>query len=260
MDTRKNHFKAALAAGQRQTGLWMDLADPTCTEICASAGFDAVVIDGEHAPNDIPKILDNLRAAGNHSAHPIVRPVIGDVNAIKQILDIGAQTLVVPMVETAEQAELLVRATRYPPVGIRGVAGSIVRASTYGRQPGYLTHADNEICLLVQIETRKGFENLDAIARVEGVDGLFIGPADLSASLGHRGNASHPDVQAAIDHIIVRTRQLGKAPCILTTDVPAAKRHFELGCLFVAVGVDVALLAKATAELAAQFKNRLAAG
>jgi 4-hydroxy-2-oxoheptanedioate aldolase len=254
METRKNLFKAAITSGRRQSGIWMALADPTCTEICASAGFDAVVIDGEHAPNDIPKILDNLRAAGNHSAQAIVRPVIGDVNAIKQILDVGAQTLIVPMVETAEQAAALVRATRYPPFGIRGVAGSIVRASSYGRQAKYLAEADNEICLIVQIETKRGLENLDAIAAVDGVDGLFIGPADLSASMGHRGNPGHPEVQAAIDQAIRRIRELGKAPCILTTDVADAKRHFEIGCLFVAVGVDVAMLAKATAELAAQFR------
>ena len=255
METRKNTFKAALAAQQPQNGIWMALADPTCTEICASAGFDAVVIDGEHAPNDIPKILDNLRAAGNHPSHAIVRPVIGDVNAIKQILDVGAQTLIVPMVETAEQAAHLVRATRYPPFGIRGVAGSIVRASSYGRQGKYLAEADNEICLIVQIETKSALDNIEAIAAVDGVDGLFIGPADLSSSMGHRGNPGHPEVQAAIDSAIKRIRAAGKAPCILTTDVAAAKRHFEIGCLFVAVGVDVAMLAKATADLAAHFSR-----
>jgi 4-hydroxy-2-oxoheptanedioate aldolase len=255
METRKNSFKAALKARQARNGIWMALADPTCTEICASAGFDAVVIDGEHAPNDIPKILENLRAAGNHPAHAIVRPVIGDVNAIKQILDLGAQTLIVPMVETAEQAEKLVRAMRYPPFGIRGVAGSIVRASGYGRQPKYLAEADGEICLIVQVETTTALGNIEAIAAVDGVDGLFIGPADLSSSMGHRGNPGHPEVQAAIDGAIRRIRAAGKAPCILTTDVAAAKHHFELGCLFVAVGVDVAMLAKATADLAAQFQR-----
>jgi 4-hydroxy-2-oxoheptanedioate aldolase len=256
METIKNSFKAALARKEKLIGLWMALADPYAAEICAGAGYDALVIDGEHAPNGLRDMLAQLQALAAYPVHPIVRPVIGDVNWIKQILDIGAQTLIVPMVESAEQAQHLVRATRYPPWGIRGVGSAIARASRWNRQAKYLQEADDQICLIVQIETKKALDNLEAIAAVDGVDGLLIGPADLSSSLGHRGNPGHPEVQATIDSAIQCIAKAGKAPCILTTQVPAAKKHFELGCNFIAVGVDTSLLVQATTELAKQFKGQ----
>src|SRR5271154_3708350 len=185
MDIKKNSFKTALKSGDRaQIGLWLGLTDPICAEICAGAGFDWLLIDGEHAPNDVRSILAQLQAVAPYAVHPIVRPVSGDVQLIKQLLDIGAQTLLVPMGETAEQAKLLVSARRYPPAGIRGVGDALARASQWTRVTDYLHLANDQMCLLVQVETRLGLENRDAIARGEGVYGVFIGPSDLSAALG----------------------------------------------------------------------------
>jgi len=255
MDIKRNTFKAALKSGQRaQIGLWLGLTDPVCAEISAGAGFDWVLIDGEHAPNDVRSILTLLQAVAPHPAHPIVRPVIGDVNLIKQLLDIGAQTLLVPLVESAQQAAKLVEAMRYPPAGIRGVGAALARASQWSRVKNYLHDANEQMCLLVQVETRAGLENIDAIAAVEGVDGVFIGPADLSAALGHLGNPGHPDVQRAIEDAIARIRAAGRAAGILTTDETLARRYLSLGCTFVAVGLDGTLLQRATQELAAKFK------
>jgi 4-hydroxy-2-oxoheptanedioate aldolase len=255
MEMKKNTFKAALKSGQRaQIGLWLGLVDPICAEICAGAGFDWLVIDGEHAPNDVRSILSQLQAVAPYPAHPVVRPVSGDVQLIKQLLDIGAQTLLVPMVESAEQARLLVAAMRYPPAGIRGVGAALARASQWNRVANYLDEANDQMCLLVQVETRLGLENLDAIAAVEGVDGVFIGPSDLSAALGHLGKPGHADVQQAIEDAIVRIRASGRAAGILTTDEAQARHYLSLGCTFVAVGLDGNLLMRATQELASKFK------
>lgn len=255
MEIKQNTFKLALKNTQRaQIGLWLGLADPICAEICAGAGFDWLLIDGEHAPNDVRSILAQLQAVAPYPAHPIVRPVSGDVQLIKQLLDIGAQTLLIPMVETAEQARLLVSAMRYPPVGIRGVGAALARASQWNRVADYLHQANEQMCLLVQVETRLGLENLDAIAAVDGVDGIFIGPSDLSAALGHLGRPSHPDVQQAIETAIGRIRASGRAAGILTTDEAQARSYLSLGCNFVAVGLDGNLLMRATQELAARFK------
>jgi 4-hydroxy-2-oxoheptanedioate aldolase len=250
-----NTFKAALKTGGRaQIGLWLGLADPVCAELCAGAGFDWLLIDGEHAPNDVRSILAQLQAVAPYPSHPIVRPVSGDVNLIKQLLDIGAQTLLVPMVESAEQAKLLVAAMRYPPAGIRGVGAALARASQWNRVPNYLHEANDQMCLLVQVETRAGLDNLDAIAAVEGVDGVFIGPSDLSAALGFLGKPGHPDVQTVIESAIGRIRASGRAAGILTTDEAQARRYLALGCTFVAVGLDGNLLMRSTQELAARFK------
>jgi 4-hydroxy-2-oxoheptanedioate aldolase len=185
----------------------------------------------------------------------VIRPVIGDTALIKQVLDIGVQTLLVPMVETADQARQLVRAMRYPPGGVRGVGSALARASRWNRIPGYLDEADAQMCLLVQIENREGLDNLDAIAAVDGVDGVFIGPADLSAAMGHRGNPGHPEVQAAIEDAIVRIQKAGKAAGILSADEKLARRYIELGAAFVAVGVDTTVLMRGLQGLAAKFKD-----
>ncbi len=256
MDLKKNTFKAALKSGERaQIGFWLGLTDPSCAEICAGAGFDWLLIDGEHAPNDIRSILAQLQAVAPYPVHPIVRPVIGDVPLIKQLLDIGAQTLLVPMVESAEQARQLVAAMRYPPAGIRGVGAALARASQWNRVTNYLHEADDQMCLLVQVETRLGLENLDAIAAVEGVDGVFVGPSDLSAALGHLGKPGHPDVQKAIEDAIGRIRSAGRAAGILSTDEALTRRYLSLGCKFVAVGLDVNLMMRATQDLARKFKE-----
>jgi len=255
MPSLTNTFKAALQRNEPQFGLWLGLADSYSAEICAGVGFDWLLIDGEHAPNDVRTILGQLQAIAAYPVHPVVRPPIGDVHLLKQLLDIGAQSLLIPLVESAEYARQLVSATRYPPNGIRGVASALARAARWGRVPNYLDAADAEICLLVQIETRKGLAALDEIAAVEGVDGVFIGPADLSAALGHRGNPTHPDVQAAIEDAISRIRAAGKAPGILVTDEALARRYLSLGCTFVAVGLDVSLLARAARDLARKFTS-----
>jgi 4-hydroxy-2-oxoheptanedioate aldolase len=256
METKMNTFKAALKSGERaQIGLWAGLGDPICAEICAGAGFDWLLLDGEHAPNDVRSILAQLQAVAPYPVHPIVRPVSGDVQLIKQLLDIGAQTLLVPMVESAEQAKLMVAAMRYPPAGIRGVGPALARASQWNRIANYVHQANDQMCLLVQVETRAGLENLDAIAAVEGVDGVFIGPADLSAALGHLGHPGHADVQHAIEDAIRRIRSAGRAAGILTTDEAQARHHLSLGCMFVAVGLDGNLLMRATQDLARKFNG-----
>ncbi len=255
MKTPTNAFKSALAQQRQQIGLWLGLADPYSAELCAGAGFDWLLLDGEHAPNDVRTLLAQLQAVAPYPSHPIIRPPIGDTVLIKQMLDIGVQTLLVPMVESADQAAALVAATRYPPAGVRGVGSALARASRWNRCSDYLQEADAQICLLVQVESKKGLDNLDAITSVDGVDGVFIGPADLSAALGHRGNPGHPDVQQAIEHAIRRIVALGKAAGILSADEKLARRYLELGCTFVAVGVDTSLLARSTRLLAERFKG-----
>ena len=255
MDMPVNTFKLRLQSGQAQIGLWLGLADPYCAELAANAGFDWLLIDGEHAPNDLRGMLGQLQAVAPYPSHPVIRPVIGDTALIKQALDIGVQTLLVPMVESAEQARELVRAIHYPPSGVRGVGSALARASRWNSIPGYLDKADEQMCLLVQIENQEGLANLDAIAAVEGVDGVFIGPADLSASMGFRGNPGHPDVQAAIEDAIARIQKAGKAAGILSADQKLARRYIELGAAFVAVGVDTTVLMRGLQTLAATFKD-----
>jgi len=248
-----NPFKSALARREAQIGLWLSLANPYTAELCATAGFDWLLIDGEHAPNDVRSLLAQLQAVAPYRSHPIVRAVVGDTALIKQLLDIGAQTLLVPMVDTAEQARQIVAATRYPPEGVRGDGSAIARASRWGLLPDYVERANDEVGLLVQAETKRALENLDEICAIDGVDGVFVGPADLAASLGHRNNAGHPEVQAAIDDALRRIVASGKAAGILTSDVDAARRYIDMGCTFVAVGLDARLLAQATRTLRAQF-------
>ncbi|OAE16181.1 2-keto-3-deoxy-L-rhamnonate aldolase [Pseudomonas brenneri] len=256
MDMPVNRFKQRLASGEAQIGLWLGLADAYCAELAANAGFDWLLIDGEHAPNDVRGMLGQLQAVAPYPSAAVIRPVIGDTALIKQVLDIGAQTLLVPMVESAAQARELVRAMRYPPQGIRGVGSALARASRWNSIDGYLDQTDAQMCLLVQIESLQGLANLDAIAAVEGVDGVFIGPADLSASMGHRGNPGHPDVQAAIEDAIARIRQAGKAAGILSADEKLARRYIELGAGFVAVGVDTTVLMRGLQGLVGKFKDK----
>ncbi|MGC1174958.1 aldolase/citrate lyase family protein [Polaromonas sp.] len=270
MQTPVNTFKQALRDKQAQIGLWLSLSDAYSTEICAGAGFDWLLIDGEHAPNDVRSILTQLQAVAAYpSSHPVARVPMGHGHVgemlIKQYLDIGVQTLLVPMVDTPAQAAALVRATRYPQYdvegkdigGVRGMAGA--RASRWGRYPAYAHEANAQICLLVQAETQTALDNLDAIVATEGVDGVFIGPADLSASLGHVANPGHADVQAAIEKAIARILKAGKAAGILSTDETLARHYLDMGATFVAVGLDTNLLVRHTSALAARFKTGVAA-
>lgn len=250
-----NGFKAALSRGETVYGLWLALANPYTAELCAGAGFDWLVVDGEHAPNDLRSILSQLQAVAPYPAHAVVRPPVGDPVQIKQLLDIGARNLLIPMVESATQARDLVAATRYPPQGIRGVGASIARVSGFSRDTDYLKTANDNVCLLLQVESVTGLEALDGIAAVEGVDGVFIGPADLAASFGHLGDAGHPQVQDAIREAARRIRAAGKAAGILATDEGTARRYLEWGYTFVAVGVDTLLLARETSALARRFRG-----
>jgi 4-hydroxy-2-oxoheptanedioate aldolase len=250
MDLPRNRFKAALREGRPQLGLWVSLIDNLAAEAVAGAGFDWLLFDTEHSPGHEQSVLAQLQAVAPYPVTPIVRPVINDVALIKRFLDIGTQTLLIPYVQSAAEAEAAVAAMRYPPRGLRGVS-TLTRASGYGRVPDYLARAENELCLLVQIKTRAGLDALEAIAAVDGVDGLFVGPSDLAASLGHLGDPGHPEVVAAVEDAIARIRATGKPAGILTLDPAFARRCFALGTTFTAVGTDLALLARGAEALAA---------
>lgn len=253
MHTPANAFKQALAEPRARIGLWLGLADPYAAEMCATAGFDWLLIDGEHGPNDLRSMLGALQAVAPYPAHPVLRIPQGDTTLIKQVLEIGATTLLVPMVESAAQARELVRATRYPPQGVRGVGSGLARSSRWSAYPDYLNKANDTVCLLVQVETVSALAQVDEIAAVDGVDGVFLGPADLSASMGHLGNPGHPDVRRTIDAAIARILAAGKAPGILAVDEALARHYIGLGARFVAVGVEVTLLARAARALADRF-------
>jgi 4-hydroxy-2-oxoheptanedioate aldolase len=250
-----NPFKHALKAGRLQLGLWHSLSSHLVAEILADAGFDWILLDTEHAPNELPMVLAELQALRGGTAHAVVRPAWNDPVIIKRLLDIGAQSLLIPYVETEEEARRAVMSVRYPPDGFRGFAGQ-ARASRYGRIKGYHAAANAEICLLLQVETKLGLENLEAIAGVEGVDGVFVGPGDLSAALGYLGQPNHPDVIKIIDDMIPRIKNTGCAPGILTGDVELAQHYIDRGCLFAAVGSDLGLLARGADQLAAKFKGQ----
>ena len=252
-----NAFKKALKNEEVQYGFWMGLANAYCAEICAGSGFDWLVIDGEHAPNDIRTILAQLQAVAPYPSHPVVRPVEGTTAIVKQLLDIGAQNLLIPLVESADHARAVVKASLYPPHGVRGVGTALARAANWNRKTDYLARANDEVCLLLQIETQKGLDALDEILKVDGVDGLFIGPADLSANLGYRGQPNHPEVQKIIEKTLRKIRAAGRAPGILATDPVLADHYKDCGALFIAVGVDTVMLANNSAALAARYKKEL---
>lgn len=253
MPARTNAFKAAIREKRQQIGLWLDMAEPIAAEIAGHAGFDWLVIDGEHGPNNLRSIVAQLQALSASSSEPVVRPPMGETWMIKQMLDIGARTLLIPMVDTAEQAQELVRAVRYAPQGKRGMGAAIARASGYGTITDYVETAAEEICLLVQAETRHAIDNIEAIAAVDGVDGIFVGPADLSADLGYRGRIDVPEVQAVIEDAIRRIVAAGKPAGILTFDETLNRRYMELGASFVAVGADVTLFSNAMKTLAGRY-------
>ena len=254
MDIPRNEFKHALAAGRQQIGLWVSLASPYSTELVAASGFDWLLLDGEHSPNDPTTILPQLAAAAAYPGSCVVRPAWNDKVLVKRYLDVGAQSLLIPYVQTVEEAEAAVAAIRYPLRGVRGVAGT-TRASRFGRVTNYFGGAEQELCLLVQVETRLALDNLDRIAAVDGVDGVFIGPADLAAGLGHLGQQGHADVQAAIRDAIQRIRARKKPAGILATDEASARRYIEWGTTFTAVGVDAMILAREADKLAKAFKT-----
>jgi 4-hydroxy-2-oxoheptanedioate aldolase len=248
-----NGFKKAILDGKTQIGIWSSLCSNIAAEAVAGAGFDWILIDTEHAPNELPMVVAQLQAVARGTAAPVVRPAWNDFVIIKRLLDVGVQNFLIPYVQTAEEARAAVAATRYPPQGIRGVA-VLHRANQFGRTPDYLARSNDEICVLLQIETRQGLENLEAIAAVDGVDGLFIGPSDLAAALGHLGNSGHPEVKAAIEDALKRIRKAGKAPGILAPIESDARHWLSVGCVVLAVGSDLGLLARSCDTLAAKFK------
>lgn len=256
MPAPKNSFKQALTQGKRQIGCWLSFAEAPAAEIMGTCGFDWLVIDGEHGVNGIRSIRDQLVALAASPSHPVVRLPAGETWMIKQVLDAGAQTVLVPIVESADQARALVRACRYPPEGLRGVGATAARATMFGSVSEYIQTADQEICLLVQVENRAGMAALDEILQVEGVDGVFIGPADLSTDMGHQGNSAHPEVRAAIADAISRIRSAGKAPGILGTSEEATQAYADMGAQFLAVGLDVMILTRHARELAARWQGR----
>ncbi|WP_170426162.1 HpcH/HpaI aldolase family protein [Ruegeria arenilitoris] len=256
MPVPTNGFKQALKQGKRQIGCWMSFAEAVTAEIMGTAGFDWLVIDGEHAPNDIRSIRDQLMALAASDSHPVVRVPVGDTALIKMVLDAGAQTVLVPMVESAEQARQLVRDCRYPPTGVRGVGAMASRATMYGTVTDYIQGADDQICLLVQVENRAGIAALDDILQVDGIDGVFIGPADLSTDMGLQGNSADPEVRAVIADAMARIKAAGKAPGILGTHDEATQAYLDMGAQFLAVGIDVMLLAQTSRTLAAEWKAK----
>ena len=248
-----NRFKARLKAGEQQIGLWSALGGPSAFEALAGVGFDWVVIDTEHAPTDVPDVLPALQAmAAFPETAPVVRPTWNDPVTIKRLLDFGAQTLLIPYVQSPAEAEAAVRACRYPPAGIRGVAGGS-RASGYGQIADYPARANDEICVLVQVETAEAINQLEAIATVEGVDGVFIGPSDLAASMGFPGNPGHPEVTACIEDAIGRLKSCGVPAGILTLNREFAARCIALGTGFTAVGIDMNLLLDGAKSLRRAF-------
>ncbi|MFZ2479046.1 MAG: HpcH/HpaI aldolase/citrate lyase family protein [Propioniciclava sp.] len=253
--TASNDFKAALTAGDRSLiGLWIASGDPYVASIAGSAGFDWLLIDSEHGPNDLRSILGQLMALQASASALVVRPPTGEPWILKQLLDVGAQNLLVPMVDTPDQAKQLVRAVRYPPRGIRGMGAAIARASDFGRDGGYAARADENVCLLVQAESRTALANVRHIAEVEGVDGVFIGPADLAADLGRP--VASDEVQRVIEAGIASILAAGKPAGILTFDATLNQRYLDLGATFVAVGADVTEYATALDALAARYGLR----
>jgi 4-hydroxy-2-oxoheptanedioate aldolase len=260
MELPVNRFCRKLHEPGCQYGLWVGLADAYATELLASTGYDWLLIDGEHAPNDLRSILAQLQAIAPYPSAAVVRPPVGDTVLIKQLLDIGAQTLLIPMVESAAQAAQLVAATRYPPAGIRGVGSALARSSRWNQVEDYLKEASREICVLVQIESAAALRHVDAIARVDGIDGLFFGPADLSASMGYLGQPGHEAVQKAIVDGIQAARTAGKAAGVLAPDLQLARKYRDAGANFVAIGVDTTMLVRAARAQLAPFREEAGPG
>ena len=252
-----NRLKQAFMEKRPQIGLWQALANAYTAEICARAGYDWLLFDGEHAPNTLQTLLAQLQAVAPFALEPVARPPAGEPAIIKQYLDIGFRTLLVPMVENAAQAQDLVAAVRFPPRGIRGVASATSRASGFGAQADYLQTAHEEVCLLAQIESAAALDRIEEIAAVDGIDGLFIGPGDLAASLGHLGQPRHPAVQAAIAKALDRIQGAGKPAGIFALDLDDAHARLLEGALFVSIGTDVGLLSTQAKTLRSTLLARL---
>ncbi|MEO0939416.1 MAG: HpcH/HpaI aldolase/citrate lyase family protein [Pseudomonadota bacterium] len=253
MPAPQNPFKAALANGETVFGCWLSLGSLVSTELMGTAGFDWLLIDAEHTAYDVAALRGQLVALEASDSHAVLRVPVGETWILKQVLDLGAQSVLVPMVESAEQAQEVARAVKYPPHGTRGVGYTTTRASGFGAIADYGTTADDQVCLLVQVENLKGLEALDDILAVDGIDGVFVGPADLSADMGYMGQLTHPEVMKTITDTLARIAASGKAPGILSTDKAVLDAAMEAGARFVAVGLDSALLARSARALAKEW-------
>lgn len=249
-----NRFRQQVLARERLIGFWMCMSNHITAELAGLANFDWLLVDGEHSPNEISLMLQQLQALQGSASAPVGRPSWNDPVEIKRMLDIGFHNLLIPFIETAEQARQAVAATRYPPEGMRGVAG-LQRSNRYGTVPDYLTTINDNICVLLQIESRAGVEAVDEIASVEGVDGVFIGPSDLAAGLGHLGNPGHPEVQEAIRYLYERVSAQGKAVGILAPVAADARRYLDMGMHFVAVGTDLGVFKQSVFALREAFSK-----
>jgi 4-hydroxy-2-oxoheptanedioate aldolase len=254
MQLPQNAFKHGIKAGKPQIGLWSSLSSNYSVEVIAGAGFDWILLDSEHSPNDLESLLTQLQAAAAYASTPIVRVPWNDMVNIKRVLDIGAQTLLIPYVCSVDEAKAAVAATRYPPAGVRGVAGT-TRATQFGRIKDYAIRAHEELCVLVQVETKDALDRLEEICAVDGVDGVFIGPADLHASMGYTGETNNPAVVPLIEEAMRRIRKCGKAPGVLTGVDADIRRYLAAGALFCAVGADVGILARGAEALAQKYKG-----
>lgn len=259
MKLRKNKLKELIQSEEISFGLWNGIPHSYAGEICAGAGFDWVLIDAEHAPFDLNSILSQHQAMSTHDSHIMLRPPNDDSVFIKRVLDIGINSLLIPMVETAEQAEKIVAATKYPPLGTRGIGSALSRAAQWKRIPDYFDHANENLCLVLQIESVKGMDNIDAISKVAGVDGVFIGPADLAGSMGMIGQPMHDDVRSEVKRGLSIIKSNGKSAGTLAVREDVVKEYIDAGASFIGLGVDLILLAKATEALAQKynhFKNK----
>ncbi len=258
MELARNGLKAALAANEVRIGLWLTLGDPGVAEMAGRSGFDWCLIDGEHGPNTVTSVQAQLQALAAAGCAAVVRVAANDRVLLKQTLDLGAQTVLVPMVDTPQEAQEAVAACRYPPRGVRGVGAMVARASGWGGVRDYARAADAEICVIVQAESRRAMDNIGAIAAVDGVDGVFIGPADLSADMGHPGAPDHPEVRAVIETGLAAIKAAGKAPGIVTFDAQEAAEFAHLGVRFLGVGADARVLAGALERLVSDARTKLA--
>ncbi|HKW83033.1 MAG TPA: 2-dehydro-3-deoxyglucarate aldolase [Burkholderiaceae bacterium] len=249
-----NSFKRRLLAGERLIGCWCSLANPITTEVLGVAGFDWILLDGEHSPNDIITFIPQLMALKDSASAPIVRPSWNNPVELKRLLDGGFYNFLIPFIESADEAKRAVAATRYPPQGFRGVSVS-QRSNKFGSVKDYFTGINDQICVMVQIESRKGVEAVAEIAKVDGIDGIFVGPSDLAAGFGHLGNANHPEVQAAMAQIIAAAQAAGKPIGILAPVEADARRYMEQGVTFVAVGSDLGVFRSGTQALRDKYMS-----
>lgn len=255
MQVPKNVFRQKINTGKSTYGIWNNFPDPLIAELLAGAGYDWVLIDAEHGPFDLRAIIGQLQAMAPYDIGTVVRPPSGDPVFIKRLLDAGVQTLLVPMVNSPEEAADLVRAMRYPPAGSRGIGAALGRASRWNQVAGYLQKAEQELCLIVQVESKTAYEQLEDILAVEGVDGVFFGPADLSASLGYPDQMEHPEIVDMVKKGLERTREAGKIAGTIALTEAGVKRYEQCGANMIGVGADTLLFSNAVGQLIQKIRN-----